>query len=225
MTPNTDAAVISEYKAAMETDPWSPERLRCLVELENPRVALIDGLLTPTECETLIALIKPRIKRSTVVDNDTGEFVEHPHRTSSGSHFQRGENELVAAIEARISNYVQIPIHHGEGFQILHYGVGGEYRPHFDYFDPVHPGSHKCLEKGGQRVATVIMYLNEVEEGGETIMPHVGLRCRPRPGQAVFFYNMDREGKEDPMTLHGGAPVIQGEKWIMTKWLRVNPYE
>jgi prolyl 4-hydroxylase len=110
------------------------------------------------------------------------------------------------------------PVSHGEGLQVLHYGPGAQYRPHHDYFDPDLPGSSRILERGGQRVATLVMYLNTPEEGGATTFPEAGITVHAVAGHAVFF-SYDRP---DPATrtLHGGAPVIAGEKWVATKWLR-----
>lgn len=112
------------------------------------------------------------------------------------------------------------PLENGEGIQILNYGTSGEYRPHFDYFPPQRAGSARPLTEGGQRVATLIMYLNDVEEGGQTIFPDIGLAVSPCKGNAVYFSYFNSLGQIDPLTLHGGAPVIQGEKWIATKWMR-----
>jgi prolyl 4-hydroxylase len=109
-------------------------------------------------------------------------------------------------------------VNHGEGLQILRYRPGAEYRPHHDYFDPVHPGTAKILERGGQRVGTLVMYLNTPEGGGATTFPDVGLEVAPVRGNAVFF-SYDR-AHPSTRTLHGGAPVTAGEKWVATKWLR-----
>jgi prolyl 4-hydroxylase len=104
--------------------------------------------------------------------------------------------------------------------QILHYAAGGEYQPHFDYFPPDQEGSMVHTSRGGQRVATLIVYLNDVESGGTTIFPEARVAVTARQGGAVYFRYMNGRGQLDPMTLHGGAPVTNGEKWIMTKWMR-----
>ena len=80
------------------------------------------------------------------------------------------------------------------------------------------------LSMGGQRVATLIMYLNDVQGGGSTVFPEIGLDVLPRRGNAVFFAYSDDQGRLDPRTLHGGSPVAAGEKWIATKWLRQRTY-
>ena len=99
---------------------------------------------------------------------------------------------------------------------MLRYGPGAEYRPHYDYFDPAQPGTPAILKRGGQRVASLVMYLNTPPRGGATVFPDVKLEVAPVKGNAVFF-SYDRP---HPMTrtLHGGAPVLEGEKWVATKW-------
>jgi prolyl 4-hydroxylase len=117
-----------------------------------------------------------------------------------------------------------MPIENGEGLQILHYGVEGEYKPHFDFFAPEMAGSAAHMQKGGQRVSTLIMYLNDVDAGGETIFPDVGLAISARKGSGVYFTYCGPHGELDRRSLHGGAPVKRGEKWIATHWLRQSAY-
>jgi len=198
--------------------------IRVAMRVEQPRVLVFDDLLSAEECEELIAASREQLKRSTIVDPASGEEAVITARTSEGTSFQREANPLVARIEARLAALMQAPVSHGEGIQILHYNQSGEYRPHYDYFPPQDPGSARHLAKGGQRVATLIMYLNDVGAGGETIFPKIGLSVTPRRGAAVYFEYFNSHGEVDPATLHGGAPVTRGEKWIATKWLRERPY-
>jgi prolyl 4-hydroxylase len=217
----TASEIIAESGNAIET---SDRRVNILFALNAPRVVLFDGLLSAEECDEMVRLSRAKLQRSTVVNAATGEYDVHPDRTSSGTHFQRGENPLVRRIERRISELVACPVEHGEPIQILHYLPGAEYKPHFDYFDPGLPGNDKVLAMGGQRVATLVMYLNEVEAGGSTVFPDIGLDVLPRKGNAVFFAYATEDGQLDRRTLHGGSPVGKGEKWIATKWLRQGPY-
>ena len=195
-----------------------------LVNIIGPRIAVFSNLLSADECDQLIDLARPGLIESNVVDPETGCDVPHPERTSSGRCFELGEAKLLADIETRIAKLTQWPVEHGEGCQILHYKEGAEYKPHFDYFDPAIPGNTSHLEFGGQRVATLIIYLNTVEAGGETIFPRLGLKVSPIQGHALYFYNVTRANELNPLSLHGGLPVLAGEKWICTKWLRAKPY-
>ena len=191
---------------------------RGLATLQRPRVVGFGGLLSDDECRGLMALAEPRLLRSETVDNATGGSEVNAARTSDGMFFERGEAPLITAVEQRIAELLRWPLDHGEGLQVLRYRPGAQYRPHHDYFDPAHPGTARILQRGGQRVGTLVMYLNAPEGGGATTFPDVGLEVAPVRGNAVFF-SYDRAHPATG-TLHGGAPVTAGEKWVATKWLR-----
>jgi len=189
-----------------------------VMTLRLPRVVLFGRLLTDQECDGLMAQAAPRLARSETVDTATGDSEVHAARTSDGMFFERGETPLIDRIERRIAALVNWPLERGEGLQILRYGPGAQYKPHNDYFDPEQPGTPRILERGGQRVGTLVMYLNTPERGGATVFPDAGLEVAPVRGSAVFF-SYDRPHPVTK-TLHGGAPVLAGEKWVATKWLR-----
>lgn len=138
-------------------------------------------------------------------------------RTSFGTFFRLNEDDFIARLDRRIADLMHWPIENGEGIQILHYPVGGEYRSHFDYFPPEDPGSLAHLAKGGQRVSTLVMYLNDVEEGGETSFPSLKLSITPKKGAAAYFEYVNSLGQVDPLSLDAGTPVVRGEKWIATQ--------
>ena len=219
--PTSSSEILAASPNTIDT---SDRGVRILFALNAPRVVLFGGLLSHEECDEMIRLATPKLTRSTVVNAATGAYDVHDARTSSGAHFERGENEVVRRIEARIAELTSYPVEHGEPIQILHYVPGAEYKPHFDYFDPKLAGNEKVLAMGGQRIATLIMYLNDVESGGSTIFPDIGLDVLPHKGNAVFFAYSSERGELDSRTLHGGSPVSGGEKWIATKWIRVGPY-
>lgn len=197
--------------------------VRILISMRNPRVVVFGGLLSSDECDAIVELARSRLARSETVDNTTGGSEVNAARTSEGMFFRRGEHEVISRLEARIAALLNWPIENGEGLQILRYRPGAEYKPHYDYFDPAQPGSATILQRGGQRVGTLVMYLNEPEKGGGTTFPDVSLEVAPLKGHGVFF-SYDRP---HPMTrtLHGGAPVLAGEKWVATKWLREGRFE
>jgi prolyl 4-hydroxylase len=192
--------------------------VRVIAAMRDPRVVVFGGLLSDEECDTLIAATQGRMARSDVVQVATGASEIHEARTSDGMFFHRGENEVCRRIEARLAALLNWPIENGEGLQILHYRPGAEYQPHYDYFDPHEKGTPSILQRGGQRVATVVMYLNNAKVGGGTTFPDVNFEVAPVKGNAVFF-SYDK-AHPSSKTLHGGAPVVEGEKWIATKWLR-----
>ncbi|MEO8297964.1 MAG: 2OG-Fe(II) oxygenase [Burkholderiales bacterium] len=194
-----------------------------LMAMQNPRVVALGGLLDAQECDELIELARPRLVRSETIDNATGGSEVNIARTSDGMFFSRGDGLLITRIEARIAALLNWPVENGEGLQVLRYRPGAEYKPHYDYFDPAQPGSVPILKRGGQRVGTLVMYLNTPDQGGATTFPDVQLEVAPVKGNAVFF-SYDRP---HPATrsLHGGAPVRAGEKWVATKWLRVGRFD
>ncbi|OWW19807.1 2OG-Fe(II) oxygenase [Noviherbaspirillum denitrificans] len=195
-----------------------------LFSLRAPRVVLLGGLLTSAECDELIDYGRTRLARSPVVSDADGKTEVHAHRTSRGAMLQRGETPLVTRIESRLAALTRWPVENGEGLQMLQYEKGNEYRPHFDWFDASRPGPRKHLERGGQRVGTIVMYLSDVEAGGGTSFPEIGLTVQPRKGSAVFFANTDAYRMPDQKTLHAGDPVERGVKYIATKWLRERAY-
>ncbi len=193
-------------------------RVQVLVAMQAPRIIVFGGLLGDDECDAIVDAARPRLARSETVVVDTGASAVHEARTSRGMFFERGENEVCKRVEQRIATLLSWPVRNGEGLQVLHYRPGAEYQPHHDYFDPAKSGTPAITARGGQRVATLIMYLNSPDKGGGTTFPDVGLEVGPVKGNAVFF-SYDRP-HPSTRTLHGGAPVIAGEKWVATKWLR-----
>ncbi|GAB4848428.1 hypothetical protein Ancab_003125 [Ancistrocladus abbreviatus] len=205
----------------------------------EPRASVYHNFLSKEECEYLIDLAKPHMQKSTVVDSATGKSKDSRVRTSSGTFLHRGQDKIIRNIEKRIADFTFLPDEHGEGLQILHYEVGQKYEPHYDYFV-----DEFNTRNGGQRIATVLMYLSDVEEGGETVFPSAkgnfsdvpywnelsecgkgGLSVRPKMGDALLFWSMKPDATLDPSSLHAGCPVIKGNKWSSTKWIRVNEYK
>jgi len=198
-------------------------QVHVLASMRSPRVAVFGSLLSDEECDEMVMLAGQRLARSETVQLHTGASEVNSARTSDGMFFGRGENDLCRRIEARIATLLQWPMENGEGLQVLRYRPGAEYKPHYDYFDPAQPGTPSILKRGGQRVASLVMYLNTPARGGATVFPDVHFDVHPIKGNAVFF-SYDRP---HPMTrsLHGGAPVLEGEKWVATKWLREGRFE
>ncbi|OAY29849.1 probable prolyl 4-hydroxylase 6 [Manihot esculenta] len=204
----------------------------------HPRAFIYKGFLSNEECDHLINLARDNLEKSMVADNESGKSVESEVRTSSGMFLSKAQDEIVADIEARIAAWTFLPVENGESIQILHYENGQKYEPHFDYF---HDKANQ--ELGGHRVATVLMYLSNVERGGETVFPNAeakmsqpkddsmsdcaknGYTVKPFKGDALLFFSLHPDATTDPMSLHGSCPVIEGEKWSATKWIHVRAFE
>ena len=197
--------------------------VKVVMALKLPRVVVFADLISDDECAELIALARTRLARSETVETTTGSNAVNPARTSDGMFFLPGEFPVCARLEQRIAALLDWPLENGEGLQILRYGPGTQYQPHYDFFDPAESGTPTILKRGGQRVASIVCYLNTPEAGGATVFPDAGLEVAPVRGNAVFF-SYDRP---HPMTrtLHGGAEVSAGEKWVATKWMRERRFE
>jgi prolyl 4-hydroxylase len=193
-----------------------------IFSMSEPRLVVLGNVLSDYECDAIIEAARPSMSRSFTIQPDSGGEEENPVRTSFGMFFQRGQNDLIARVEARIARLVGWPQENGEGMQVLHYAPGAKYEPHNDYFDPAALGAPVLLKRGGQRLATFLMYLHSPEQGGGTVFPDVNVEVAPQRGNAVFFSYERPEASSK--TLHGGAPVIKGEKWVATKWLRRNEF-
>ncbi|WVZ58962.1 hypothetical protein U9M48_009177 [Paspalum notatum var. saurae] len=220
----------------------------------RPRAFLHRGFLSDEECDHLIALAKDKLEKSMVADNESGKSVQSEVRTSSGMFLEKKQitkckidiltkmltwqDEVVARIEDRISAWTFLPAENGESIQILHYQNGEKYEPHYDYF---HDKNNQAL--GGHRIATVLMYLSNVEKGGETIFPSAqgklsqpkddtwsecarnGYAVKPVKGDALLFFSLHPDATTDPDSLHGSCPVIEGQKWSATKWIHVRSFD
>ena len=196
----------------------------------RPQAALVSGVLSAKECAEMVAQARDKglfeqDQSSGVVDPATGESIQSVARSSTSVHFKRGETSLAEKIEQRLSALTNWPIDNGEGLQVLRYEPGQQYRPHFDWFDPKKTGSELHIRRGGQRVATTIVFLTRPDAGGDTAFPKAGVQMAPLLGGAVFFRNLDALGQPDPYSLHAGSPVRAGEKIVLTYWQRERQFE
>jgi prolyl 4-hydroxylase len=210
-------AIASARGLSSPRPPEAEGGAELLIRLDHPPVALLSAFLSPEDCAELMAEAEPRMKVSEVVV-EQGKTVPHDERRSTSCYFPAGSTPLLQRLEARVSALIGWPVDRFEPIQVLRYAVGGEYKPHYDYFAPGALGSENIRNAGGQRVGTLIMYLNTPEGGGATVFPDLGLHIPARAGQALFFSYVPATPAS--RSLHGGEPVTAGEKWIATFWLR-----
>ncbi len=184
-------AALTRARAAIAAQPAQIEQLSWA-----PRAYLYRHFMTRAECEHFITAATPSMAKSTVVDSATGKSVDSQIRTSSGTFLRRNHDEVVSDVERRIAEFSMVPVENGEGVQILRYEKGQKYEAHYDYF---HDRFNADPAKGGQRVATLLMYLTDVEEGGE-VRRGGGLDARARAlsaerrarAQTVFPSSQDK---------------------------------
>jgi len=202
------------------TEPWI-ETLSW-----SPRLFLYHNFLLPEECDQIVEIASKDVSRSLVV-GAKGEAVESSVRTSSGvfltDKFMKS-SPLLRGVENRIAEWTNLPVENGEAFYILRYELGQEYKPHTDYFWNVPGDGTKYYSTEGNRIATVLTYIQSPDEGGATFFPAINLRVPAKKGNAVLFWDLSPSNDGDPQALHGGDPVVKGVKWAMTKWIREAKY-
>ncbi len=106
-----------------------------------------------------------------------------------------------------------------EPFQLVNYGLGGQYEMHYDFEYVEKPIVYDYLKGSGDRVVTFMLYLTQVEAGGGTVFPHLNIRIPPIKNGAAFWFNIKPSGELDKRTEHAGCPVLLGEKWVANKWI------
>ncbi|TDG43159.1 hypothetical protein AWZ03_010424 [Drosophila navojoa] len=187
-------------------------RIKMEVLVLDPLVVIFHDVLSLREIDGLQEIATPHLKRSLVVRY--GVNVQAKLRISAGTWVDPKHNNLTLRIERRISDMVDLNLEGSEPFYIIRYGLGGLYKAHYDYFDS---------NTNDNRLATILFYMNDVEQGGATVFPHFGQTVRPKRGNALFWYNIQHNGTVDTRTLHGGCPVLVGSKWIFTQWIHELP--
>lgn len=171
--------------------------------------------LTGGDCDTLIRLIDANRRPSTLLSqSDDPNF-----RTSESCDLDRWAPE-VRPIDERMAHLLGIPPENGETMQGQRYAPGQQFRAHFDWFNEQQDYWPAMKASGGQRTWTTMIYLNDVEEGGATWFPQAGVRVAPRQGLLLAWNNMKPDGTPNTGTLHEGTPVVQGVKYVITKWFR-----
>lgn len=191
---------------------------------QSPAVGVIEGFIPPAFCQWIIQRARPRLQSARVKDAVAGGAREVDYRSNSGAGFGLLDTDLVLQmVNARVADAIRIPLLHQEPTNVLHYKVGEEYRHHCDFITPSERHAEE-LRIAGQRVATVLIYLNDDFDGGETEFPELDWRFKGKPGDALVFWNLSPDGQPDRRTLHAGLPPTRGEKWLYSKWVRANPY-
>lgn len=182
---------------------------------ERPEVAVAERFMSKAECAYLIEAAEPMLQPSVVADPATGRMVPHPVRTSDAAMFGvHSEDLVVNALNRRIAALSGTRLDQGEPLQVLRYRPGGEYKPHMDAL-PAEPN---------QRILTVLVYLSDDYDGGETRFVRTGLSFRGKTGDALLFGNAGADGRPDPLALHAGIPVTRGVKYLASRWIRAERF-
>jgi prolyl 4-hydroxylase len=174
----------------------------------------IKDFLTSEECEFVIEEKRLRLKKSEVVAPDAKKATEF--RTSETAYFSKKDGNFISD---KVTILLNIPEDRQEHVQIARYLPGQFYKAHYDSFDEETETGKECIGRAGQRVATVLVYLNQPSQGGATNFPHAGIRVKPKKGVALVFFPCTINGEMDPLTLHS-AEDAGDEKWVSQIWCR-----
>jgi prolyl 4-hydroxylase len=206
--------LIAAMRLGADGEPLAPPAGETLCEA--PAVTRFESLFSPAECDYVAEAAAPMLEPAVVIDPASGRQVRDPVRVCDSVGFTWPlENPAVHALNRRIAAVSGTAVTQGEPLQVLRYRPGGEYRPHFDAI----PGF------GNQRAMTMLVWLNEGYEGGETDFPAPRLRLKGRAGDAILFRNTGPDGRRDPAAGHAGLPVTRSEKLIASRWIRERPFE
>ncbi len=190
---------------------------------EEPPVYLLENYLTPAECTHLIEMSEPNMKRAVVTGGDDG--VESEGRTGGVNWVQHDTTPTTLAISERTAELVGFPLDNAESLQVINYGPGQEYKPHYDAWVEGTETGDRCLARGGQRLVSCLFYLNVVEGGGGTFFPRLDIEVLPRPGRLLIFHNCHPGSTyRHPASLHGGMPPVAGTKWACNLWFRADNF-
>mmetsp|Transcript_8370 Transcript_8370/g.15517 ORF Transcript_8370/g.15517 Transcript_8370/m.15517 type:complete len:546 (+) Transcript_8370:187-1824(+) len=212
------AEKIGDVHAIGDTNDGHPFDLKLVAISQEPRVFLVENLLSQDEVDFILKTAKDKVQRSAVGSASNG-FVTDT-RTSRTAWLSRDSSETMNKLYSRFAKVLNIPdeeLTHdntAENLQVVTYNVGQKYSPHHDFNDKGSPP---------QRFLTLFIYLKAADEKGGTGFPLAydrrGMSVNPKPGSAVLWYNMLEDGNADELSLHEGEPVGAGEKWGCNLWV------
>jgi len=193
-------------------------------QFESPRVGVIEGFVPKALCDWIIRRARSKLEITKVKDPVQGGGRQVDYRNNAGAGFSLIESDLILQmVNIRIADAIGLPLANQEPTNVLRYFPGEEYRPHFDFITRSARNETE-LRAAGQRATTVLVYLNDAYERGETEFPELGWRYKGKPGDALVFWNVTPGGEPDSRTLHAGRTPTRGEKWLYSKWVRERQY-
>uniref|UniRef100_A0A3Q3WS80 procollagen-proline 4-dioxygenase n=1 Tax=Mola mola TaxID=94237 RepID=A0A3Q3WS80_MOLML len=187
-------------------------------EWDQPHIIRYHNIVSDREMAKVKELAKPRLRRATVHDPQTGKLTTAHYRVSKSAWLGAAEHPVVDTINQRIEDITGLDVSTAEELQVANYGVGGQYEPHFDFGQKDEPDAFEELGTGN-RIATWLLYMSDVQAGGATVFTDIGVSVWPQKGSAVFWYNLFPSGEGDLRTRHAACPVLLGNKWVSNKWI------
>ncbi|XP_015914091.1 prolyl 4-hydroxylase subunit alpha-1 [Parasteatoda tepidariorum] len=183
-----------------------------------PNIVILHDVATDKEMEIVKHLAQPRLKRATVQNSKSGQLEYASYRISKSAWLKNEDHHVVAKVSQRIEDITGLTVKTAEELQVVNYGIGGHYEPHFDFARREEKNAFQSLGTGN-RIATWLLYMSDVDAGGATVFPQIGVTLRPKKGAAAFWHNLHKNGEGDMLTRHAACPVLAGSKWVSNKWL------
>jgi prolyl 4-hydroxylase len=182
----------------------------------QPRIVVFHDVLSDLDIAKIKELAIPRLNRATVQNAVTGQLETATYRVSKSAWLKDEENVRINRVSQIARAMTNLTLDTVEELQVVNYGIGGHYEPHFDFARPKEVSAFE--EWRGNRVATFICYMSEVVAGGATVFPAIGARLIPEKGACAVWYNLMLSGEGDYATRHAACPVLVGSKWVCNKW-------
>jgi hypothetical protein len=189
-------------------------------ETLHENVRRVPELAPLPACTWLIGRAHGRLQPALVYDAVSRENQVHEMRTNTMALFDYATFDVVQfLLQARMSLTCGYPMQHFETPMVLHYAVGQEITPHFDFIDANAPDYTAQIREQGQRMITFLLYLNDDYDGGETTFPELDIVHRGAAGSGLYFINAHADLTPNRKMIHTGSPPVRGEKWIVSQFI------
>eukprot|EP00058_Branchiostoma_floridae_P022142 XP_002607632.1 hypothetical protein BRAFLDRAFT_84679 [Branchiostoma floridae] len=218
---NITPSRVKHLKCRYFTNNNHPRLLLAPIRLEQvfdkPKLWVLHNILSDPEMEVIKKLAQPRLRPAATQNPTTGGAVLSSYRISKNAWLYYWEHRLINRVKQRVEDATGLTMETAEPLQVINYGIGGHYEPHFDCATKDEEFALDPNE--GDRIATMLFYMSDVEAGGATVFPQVGARVVPEKGAGAFWYNLLKSGEGDMLTEHAGCPVLVGSKWVSNMWI------
>ncbi|RWS28712.1 prolyl 4-hydroxylase subunit alpha-1-like protein [Leptotrombidium deliense] len=217
ISARTDSQLKCYYLDTTKKPYLRLSRIKVEEAFKKPKIVVFLDIMSDFEIEVIKNLSTPRLKRATVQNYKTGDLEVARYRISKSAWLKGEDHAVVARVNQRIEDITGLTTQTAEELQVVNYGIGGHYEPHYDFARREEKNAFKSLGTGN-RIATWLNYMSDVDAGGATVFPILGITVWPRKGSAAFWYNLYKSGEGDLLTRHAACPVLVGSKWVSNKW-------
>src|SRR5690606_3287326 len=186
----------------------------------HEKIQHVRDVVPAAVCAWLIGRARGRLQPALVYDSVDRRVEVHQMRTNTMAMYDYATLDVVQfLVQARMALTCGYPLQHLELPSILHYDVGEQITPHFDFIDAQASDYARQIDALGQRMITFLLYVNDAYDAGETTFPELGIVHRGLSGDGLYFTNAHPDLKPDRRMLHARSPPTSGEKWVLTQFI------